>query len=184
MTSEKDLSVSSSDAEAESQSEHRMRMRTDWDNLIEDLIQDGFERGAFDNLKGQGKPLNLSSHLYDYDMRLANELLKENKMRPAWITQRMGILAKRDLIRQEMARSWTKYARAWELAQGRVQKDALTLSWDDLCLRWQAMLQKLNKDIDEFNLRRPSNNLELYKLSLEKELERIQAPRYLKDAIE
>jgi len=42
---------------------HRQRIRHDWDNLIEDIIAEGRDRGLFDNLKGKGKPLDLNKSL-------------------------------------------------------------------------------------------------------------------------
>ena len=56
-----DFLKSSADSEAE-QARHRQRMKEDWDGLIEDIVQEGKDRGIFDNLKGKGKPLNLSKN--------------------------------------------------------------------------------------------------------------------------
>ncbi len=50
---------------ANEQAHHKKRMRQDWDNLIEDIIQEGVEKGLFDNLKGKGKPLNLSRNHFE-----------------------------------------------------------------------------------------------------------------------
>ena len=74
--------------ESERQTEHKIRMRFEYQDLIEDLIQDGQERGVFDNLKGKGKPLDLSSNLYEGDNSLANDLMKEHKILPLWLARR------------------------------------------------------------------------------------------------
>ncbi len=166
--------------DAESLAQHRVRMRFDWNNLIEDLIQDGFEQGAFDNLRGKGQPLNLNKNLYERDRELANAILKENRMRPAWITHRAQILETTAVLREEIRLQWLRHGRAWELAQGDAQRSGLTISWDDHCLAWEEEIRKLNKQIDEFNLRRPSDNLELFKLRFDEELARVNAPRWLR----
>ena len=53
--------------EHEERLQHRFRMRFDWDNLIEDKIQEGKEKGIFDQLKGKGKPLPLSKNPFGKD---------------------------------------------------------------------------------------------------------------------
>lgn len=164
----------------ESKSEYHFRMRHDWDNLIEDLIQDGIEMGMFDNLRGKGKPLNLDKNLYEADMELANTLLKQNELRPAWISHRLNIVERIDRLRADISRTWRRHEQAFRLAQGEAQRSALTISWDDACKRWQAEVVKINKDIDNFNLRRPSDRLEIFKLRFDEELERAGAPRWLR----
>lgn len=168
------------DEALQSSSEHRMRMRLDWNNLIEDLIQEGQERGAFDDLSGKGKPLDLKRNLYEGERELANTLLKHNKLVPAWISSRNHITAKVQLLREDISRRWARHARAFELAQGDAQRGALTISWDDACLAWQEEILKLNKEIEDFNLRRPSDSLEIFKIRLEEELSRAGAQRWLR----
>lgn len=167
-------------ANSEELANHRVRMRTDWDNLIDDLIQDGFEQGAFDNLRGKGKPLALNRNPYERDRELSNAIMKEHKLRPVWITQRATIIETTALLRDEIRHQWTRHQRAWDLAQGDAQRSGLTISWDDHCLAWEAQIVKLNKQIDEFNLRRPMDNLELFKLRFDEELARVGAPRWLR----
>jgi hypothetical protein len=159
--------------------EHRLRMRFDWNNLIEDMIQDGQEQGAFDNLRGKGKPLNLDKNPYGSDWKLAHELMKENDVLPPWIAQRNGIMAQIEQFRTDIGRVWRRHEQAFRYAQGKGQKGALALGWDDVCQQWEAELEILNKRIRDFNLGRPSEGLEIVKLDLGKELERAGAKQYL-----
>jgi len=46
-------------------------------------------------------------------------------------------------------------------------------------LVWLEQIAKLNRRIDDYNLKRPIERLELFKLTLESELKRIGARRYL-----
>jgi DnaJ family protein C protein 28 len=169
-----------SSEDADKLAEHRARMRHDWSNLIDDLIEEGRKQGAFDNLPGKGKPLKLENNPYGRETELAHNLLKHNDLRPAWITNRNSLLEQIEAVREEIGLSWARHDQAYRFAQSEGQRGALRISWDDACQRWQARIADLNKLIDGFNLKRPSNNLELFKLNLEQELERAQAPRWLK----
>lgn len=168
----------SSDNAAE-QAKHKQRMHEDWDGLIEDVIQDGVEKGLFDNLKGKGKPLNLPSNRFEGGRELANAILKDNDVPPSWIADRNQILAERDELRQQIQRKWTWHLERFEEATA-VEKDRLTISWDDFCLQWEAQILALNKRIVTYNLKRPSERLEIFKIIFEKELERIGAKRWLR----
>lgn len=161
------------------QAEHHYRMRHEWRDLIDEMIQEGQEQGLFDDLPGKGKPLNLQKNPYEKDMELANRLLKENDLPPGWILQRNAILADWETLRREIGRQWAWHQR--EFAAAPVEaKGRLTISWDDYCLKWAGEIADLNKRIESFNLKRPLDNMEILKLSLEKELVRAEAPRYLR----
>jgi DnaJ family protein C protein 28 len=168
-----------SDAEQESPAERRARMREDWSNLIEDLIEEGRQKGMFDDLPGQGKPLNLNKNPFGRESELAHNLLKQNDLAPAWITNRSQIIDEMESIRQAIQRAWSRHDHAFRYAQADSNRGALKISWDDACLEWQARINDLNKKIENFNLKRPSNQLEIFKLKLEDELTRAGAQRYL-----
>lgn len=163
--------------------ELRARMRSDWQNLIEDLIEDGRQKGVFDNLPGAGKPLDLSANPYEGDQALANRLLKQNDLKPAWIMQRDYLREQIDGLRNEIERTWQQHDRAYRLAGSQIQIDALVISWDDACLAWEARIGDLNKQIDTYNLKRPNERLEMFKVILDEELTRVGARRYLKRLI-
>jgi DnaJ family protein C protein 28 len=158
---------------------YRLRMRTDLQNLIEDLIEDGRQRGVFDNLPGHGKPLELDRNPHEGSMELANRLLKDNQLRPAWISRRLLVLEKIEALREEIGRTWQRYEPAFRLAQGDGQRAALTVGWDDACRKWQEEIVRINRLIDDYNLKRPGERLEIFKLRLADELQRAGAPRYL-----
>mgnify|MGYP002622478209 FL=1 len=158
--------------------EYRVRLRYERQELIDELIQEGMDKGYFDNLPGRGKPLNLNKNPYAADMELANELLKENDLPPAWILQRNEILAGIAKLRAGIGRQWAWHEREFHIATA--EKGRLTIRWDDYCLKWQAEIVELNKKIDAFNLKRPFDNLEIFKLNLENELKRAGAPRWLR----
>lgn len=163
----------------ESNEEHRSRMRHDWQDLMEDLIIAGQEQGLFDNLPGAGKPLNLNKNPYARDVELAHALLKDNDLPPSWIADRQDVLAKVAKLRSDMARDWEWHIHAYQPTLNATQRSGLSISWDDACRRWQTTIDKLNKRIDRFNLKRPVEHLELFRLTLDDELKRLGARRYL-----
>lgn len=166
--------------EAADKARHRFRMRHDWHNLIDDLIEEGREQGVFDNLPGKGKPLNLKRNLYAPESELAHDLLRKNDLKPAWIAIRSTLLAQIEMLRSEIQRKWTRYDGEYRVVQGATQQQALIIGWDDTCLVWEAEIVELNKQIESFNLKRLSDNLELFKLNLAEELAKIGARRYLR----
>ncbi len=160
--------------------EHQQRMRSDWNGLMEELIQEGVEKGMFDNLPGKGKPLNLTNNHFEAGQELAHSILKENDLPPAWIMERNQILAETAELRAEIERKWAWHGERFTAVTTSTERDRLTISWDDACLKWAAQIEKLNKRINTYNLKRPSANMELYKLNLEAELQRAGAARWLR----
>jgi hypothetical protein len=167
--------------EQERQAEHRLRMRFDWDSLIDDLIEDGRSQGKFDNLPGHGKPLNLGGNPYAKESELANSLLKDNNVLPPWLAQRSDIQRQTEALRAMIGQLWPRYEREYRFVQDEGVRGALIVAWDDEVQRLEAALAKLNKQIESYNLKRPLNNLELFKLRLDDELARVGARRYLRD---
>jgi DnaJ family protein C protein 28 len=166
--------------ENERRNEHKIRMRFDWNNLIDDIIEDGRSQGVFDNLRGKGKPLNLNKNPFDQDSEITNSLLKENKMVPAWLAQRNDAQAEVELLRQKISRTWRRYDQEYRFAQDTGIRSGLEIAWDDEIKKWEAAILKINKLIDSYNLKRPVNNLEMYKLRLDDELQRVNSRRFLR----
>jgi hypothetical protein len=154
-------------------------MRFQWQDLMEDLIEDGRRRGLFDDLAGRGKPLDLDKNIYEGSNTLANQLMKDNDILPAWIANRMDLSGKIEHLRLDIARTWDRYRAGFAQAQGESHRPALALGWHQACLNWQASIDKLNKEIESYNLKRPRGQIELFKLRLADELKRVDAPRYL-----
>ncbi len=56
------------------------------EDLVEEKIRKAMEAGAFDNLEGKGKPLNLQENPFEPpDMRMANKILKDAGFSPYWM---------------------------------------------------------------------------------------------------
>lgn len=166
--------------ENERQLEHKMRMRFDWNNLIDDMVENGRSQGIFDNLKGQGKPLNLNQNPFNRNSEIADTLLKENRMVPAWLAQRNDTQTEIHNLRQKISRTWQRYEQEYRFAQDAGIKSGLELAWDDEIKKWEADILKINKLVDSYNLKRPITNLEMFKLRLDDELGRVESRRFLR----
>ena len=59
-----------------------------WNLVAERKIREAMEEGAFDNLDGTGRPLDLEENPYlDPSLRMAHRLLRNNGFAPAWIEE-------------------------------------------------------------------------------------------------
>ncbi len=57
----------------------------DWDEWIQEQIQESIERGEFDNLPGAGKPLHIHRTAVNPDYDLAFSRMKNAGVKPAWM---------------------------------------------------------------------------------------------------
>jgi hypothetical protein len=136
---------------------------------------------VFDNLPGKGKPLNLKRNPYAVDSELAHDLLRRNDLKPAWIMQRQAIYDQIQSTRDDIARQWQRFDSEYRFAPSAVVRSTLEIRWDDMCLGWDTEIKAINRMIADFNLKRPSSNTEIFKLTLERELQRVEARRWLRN---
>ena len=81
-------------ADVQPQSRPGRRSPEQWSDLISQRIEEAMRDGHFDNLRGKGKPLNPAPDPHiPPDMQMANSLLKNNELVPAWISDRNAVLA-------------------------------------------------------------------------------------------
>lgn len=146
---------------------------------IEEMIQDAIVQGKFDNLPGKGKPLQLRKNVYEEETELAHKLLKDNDITLPWIAERSTLVARVDVMREQMAQQWRRYADAYGRAPDATHQMALALDWSTRVSEWEEEIATLNKAIDDFNLTLPVRHLELFKLNLERELARVGGRREL-----
>jgi hypothetical protein len=151
-----------------------------FDRVIEEQIRRAREEGKFDNLRGQGQPLNLDDNPFeDPAWQLTNDLLKKNGFRPDWLEDDVSI---RDQVAQARlailrAREW----RASALAGLEGQTSAFAIErrllvqqeWDDAQRRFRTRLSEINQQISTLNLKVPSTRLQRLKLDVEAELRKV-----------
>ena len=93
-----------------------LRENPDWTaGIAERKIQDAIEEGLFENLPGQGRPLDLSVNPFEPPgMGAVNRLLRHNKVLPLWVLLEQEIEASRAIALAALAR--------WEASVPRVRE--------------------------------------------------------------
>jgi len=77
-----------------------------WENIAERKIREALAEGAFDNLEGKGRPLDLSEDPYqDPSLRMAHRLLRNNGFAPAWIEEAKDLEHAIEKARRDLARA-------------------------------------------------------------------------------
>src|SRR5437588_12091176 len=60
----------------------------EWERIAERKIREAMAEGAFENLRGKGRPLDLEEDPYeDPSLRMAHRLLRNNGFAPAWVEE-------------------------------------------------------------------------------------------------
>ena len=109
-------------------------------------------------------------------MRMANKLLKDNDLTPAWIGDRKELLAEIELLRTEMRRRWELTCAGAEAAGS--ERESLARSWRRSVTDWEARIDTLNRRIVSLNISLPVWRMELHRLRLDEELKRIGASNW------
>lgn len=136
---------------------------------IEEAIQKAMEEGAFDNLRGAGKPLPTYNNPFeDPTMRMANRIMKENDILPEWIEERKSIQAALEEIRGKLARAWQEY-------QNQRRNPLLPFkTWEQVATPWHERLVALNRRIFDFNLKAPTLSVQLAQVDIDGEIKKAQ----------
>lgn len=121
---------------------------------VDEIIQQAIREGAFDNLPGKGKPLELDENPYlDPEWQLAYHLLQQNGFAPDFIERRQEIEQDLAAARQALARSW-----AWRQQALAEDRDAafVEAEWGRAQRVFEEAVEKLNVRIRDYNLISPS----------------------------
>jgi hypothetical protein len=153
----------------------RVPLPSEWSNVMDELFEQACRDGAFDNLPGKGKPLKLSKNLFNPEYELAFQLLKDNDYTLPWIAQRSEIASRTGSLRAEIRRSWDRYRVEYHAARDTGIRMSLAAGWRDELRAWGDEIDRINKLIADTNLKQPGERLELFKLSLARELRRAGA---------
>lgn len=130
------------------------------EELVEEQIRKARERGEFDNLEGAGKPLDLSENPFEpAEMRMVNRILKNNDFTPFWIQLGKDIDAATEKIWHEVEefRNYSFKFASEKHAAVMVQRFGKKKSV--FYLEKRKQLEKLKKDILNYNLHCPTFRL-------------------------
>ena len=144
----------------------RLRREAERQALVEQRIQEAMENGAFDNLPGTGKPLKLNDNPYaEPGQEWAFGLLKRNGFAPEWIERSKVIRREIETARRRLRAAWLRHQ----------NEPASAAQWQQAVQRFSAHVNKINRQIDDFNLVAPTLSVQRHRLRLDAELQRAQA---------
>ena len=144
-----------------------------WEDLVEKKIQEAMKEGAFDNLPGQGQPLNLEENPFeDPTLRTAHRMLRQHGFAPAWIEERKEIEAAIDETRTRLARSWSIYQRAQESRRAAAAEGEA--EWQQQLSAFRRQVTDLNRRIASYNLKAPSGSFQRLPLDAEREIQNVR----------
>ncbi|CAN5561903.1 hypothetical protein BH10CHL1_BH10CHL1_21120 [soil metagenome] len=151
-----------------------------WNDLVGQRIEEAMRQGMFDNLRGQGKPLDLNRNPFvPEDKELAFHLLENSGFAPSWITDRTALLEAIEQWRLAMHKLAFHYQAKLPTATSESSRQQLQAGWETQLRSWADELQKLNRRIETLNLMQPIAHLEIFKLVLDEELKRAGMKRVL-----
>jgi hypothetical protein len=123
-----------------------------WRLVADRKIQEAMEEGAFDNLPGKGRPVDLSEDPYvDPSLRMGYRLLRNNGYAPPWIEEGKEIEAELRRIRA-----------------------ALTLDAEAIG-RFRREAAALNRRIALYNLKAPTSSAHKSYVDAEREIAALRA---------
>lgn len=122
-----------------------------WYLFVERLLTEAQERGELDRLPGSGQPLDLAENPFEpADWRLANKILKDNRLLPEFLTRRKQIeslLAQVDDLLVRHGCETDRLRREGGDAGGQ-RRGALNAVTRD---RYRGLLGQLNEEIRALN---------------------------------
>ncbi len=151
----------------------------DWESWIEQQIREAQERGAFDNLPGKGKPLDLTSNPFAQDQELAFKILKDAGYAPEWIELDRAIRGKLERARAILARHWAWSEARLQEVGGRsdrwaeAERRRISAGWQEAVAAFESEVGAINKEIVELNLKVPSSRFQRSKVDSAWEVERM-----------
>jgi len=141
------------------------------DRAIEAIIKNAIDRGVFDNLRGQGKPLNLhENQMVAKEWRMAFSLLEQEGFALPWMETRKEIEGAYKRAQESLARTWQ-----WkqeQLAKGD-PSPLVEGEWRQAAARFSETAATLNKKIDAYNLSIPADVFYRPRINVEREIEKI-----------
>lgn len=141
---------------------HAIKTKYGFDRIVEDLIQEAMQKGDFNNLSGQGKPLKdqQSQNPYvDFVTHKINKILLDNGFTPEFITFNKDIRQSIDNLKENLKKE------RFKLKYPADRSDEV--KWSKILEEYDRDVTNINKAIDKFNLICPILNKQMFHLKLE-----------------
>ena len=141
---------------------------TKLDRAIERIIQNAMDRGAFDNLRGKGKPLNMRENpLVAKEWRMAYSMLEQEGFALPWMEDRKEIEKQLKEALKVLKRTWDW--RTVKLAEGDTSS-LVESEWRKAQAQFSEIVVELNKRIDAYNAQIPADVFYRPRILLEREM--------------
>lgn len=158
------------------------------DSAIEDKIQLAILQGDFDNLKGQGRPIETYQNpLIDRTTDMAYEILRKNGIKPEWIELQQTMNSLKDDLRARLRADWAHHCldmHAERAAAAATAGDTLaatdfrmphdaTLFAQMASAKYEVDERAVNSKVDAYNLNVPSHVLTRGRVVLAYEIDKV-----------
>ncbi len=169
-------------ATEEEEEDDERRSLEEWDDLVEQRIQEAMRRGEFDDLSLKGQPLRFEENPFvDPAEALAHRLLAGQGFTLQWIEERKAIEAEIHALRVRLRRAWHWYMRSLEVLNHRDPDDPevrderawTEARWQQYLVEFEEAIAELNRRIDTYNLTVPLIRFQMFRLRLQEELRSI-----------
>ena len=143
-----------------------------YEKLVESQIEDAIARGVFNNLPGQGRPLELdeSTRFLAGENWLGYKILRDNSLLPEWLE------IARDIERQEreLERIDAEHAEAVARAASLSDWEGAAPAIEFSLRRYESAARRLRASQDQFNVKAPGIRSERPAIWVEQQLERLR----------
>jgi DnaJ family protein C protein 28 len=160
--------------EAQRQAERpRIESEQDFQDLVGRRIEEAMRNGAFENLRGKGKPLNLQRNPFvPEEMEMAYSIMAQNKIAPEWIGDRAEMLRRISAFRERLRTLVGEHQHQLKQNNDPVARAKTAQQWHAHLRQLETQVLELNRQIGTVNLKQPIARLEIFKLRLDEELAR------------
>lgn len=118
-----------------------------FDRIVEEIIKNAMKEGAFDNLAGKGKPLDLQDDpLTPQEWKTAYKLLRDNGFALPWVEER-------NEIEDSIEKSRSQAQEAYSTADTRFEREKIIS-------RFLEKIEAINRRIFQYNLQAPSTHFQ------------------------
>lgn len=146
---------------------HDIKTKYGLERLVEDYIQEAMSKGDFDNLKGSGKPLPSSQNqnpYLDFTTHKLNKILLDNGFTPEWITLQREIREDLNKLKTQLREKRSVFS-----AQLGINDDSPeTKQWLLILQEFKPEVDRINKNIDKYNLIVPIFDHQFFRVDLKK----------------
>lgn len=152
-----------------------------WRDLVEERIQEAQARGEFDNLRGKGRPLNLSGNPWAGEWEMAFNILENAGYAPEWIERDKEIRRELDAAARILVNhvEWERQGRTnlarLPLGMRAEQEAQMLYVREQTIARYRRKATEINRLIFNFNLMAPSPQVHRQRIDVEAEVRKFVA---------